>query len=138
MAHEFSPDQQVAYDGIGQWLEDPHAPQTAGLTGYAGCGKTTVVTRLAYDIKGIRYCAPTAQAASVLNRTLPDGNRATTAHRLLRNYGEPEDLLCQGCSAVVDEWPEDGNCKESKLPLDPKIEQAWNYWTKSREEFADL
>jgi len=114
----FSPDQQIAYDGILQWAKDPNSSQTAALTGFAGCGKTFVVASLATS-GNVHYCTPTAQAASVLNRMLPNGG-ATTAHRFLREYKKPPAIS-----------------KENTL-ADPFEEQKWEYRVKHYSEFTSL
>jgi exodeoxyribonuclease V len=147
-AQALSPDQQVAYDGIKAWLEDPNGKQTAGLTGYAGCGKTTVITRIAEEIGDIQYCAPTAQAVSVLNRKLTADRKAKTLHRFLRKYDLPKDPKCPSCditlgasimptgTLVATILPKCPNCK-FPIALE-KIQQTWNYTLRTANELAQV
>ena len=77
-----SEDQEVAYQTIAKWLATGtivHPKQTnpslLSLGGFAGCGKTTLVSALAKDFgNAIRFafCALSGRAASVLGKKLRD------------------------------------------------------------------
>lgn len=66
----FSPDQSRAFESLLRWALRPHGLLTFG--GYAGTGKTTLISELAREVgnKRIGFCAPTGRAASVLARKL--------------------------------------------------------------------
>lgn len=65
-----SDDQQVAVDGIRRWIASGPHGQVASLAGYAGCGKTFVVSMLAkeWEDNGTRvlFVSPTGKASLVL------------------------------------------------------------------------
>jgi exodeoxyribonuclease-5 len=71
---DLSPDQREAYSGILTWLNRGTATkQTLTFAGYAGTGKTTVVSVLANELLNqgqLAFCAYTGKASSVLARTL--------------------------------------------------------------------
>lgn len=65
-----SEDQQRAVEGIRRWIASNPAGQVASLAGYAGCGKTFVVSMLAkeWQDNGTRvlFVSPTGKASLVL------------------------------------------------------------------------
>jgi exodeoxyribonuclease V len=71
---DLSPDQRAAYDAITRWADDAHegdADQVLTLAGYAGSGKSTVVTIVSENLPPpIAFCAYTGKASSVLKRKL--------------------------------------------------------------------
>ena len=71
---DLSPDQLEAYNGIQTWLNrGTQTKQTLSLGGYAGSGKSTVVSVLAHELLKlgpIAFCSFTGKAASVLSRKL--------------------------------------------------------------------
>jgi len=77
---EFSPDQQRAIDEISAWLDT--RDKRLSLGGFAGTGKTTIISKLLQMVKGrtVRVCAPTGKAAAVLRNKNVD---ASTLHRLI-------------------------------------------------------
>jgi len=100
-----SPDQQEALDAVWGWYEDPHAPATLTLGGYAGTGKTTILRRFTDEAarRGLvtRTCAFTGKAVSVLESK---GIAATTLHRLIYTptsectlCGRPAKGFCKHC-----------------------------------------
>ena len=83
---ELSRDQRAAVDDIQHWWRHSKR-QVFHLAGYAGTGKTTLVTGLPEMMPGIRiqYAAFTGKAASVLRKR--GAENAVTLHSLL--YGAP-------------------------------------------------
>jgi exodeoxyribonuclease-5 len=87
---EFSSDQARAFERLLEWAHHPQGVLTFG--GYAGTGKTTLLSELGREMsnaKRIGFCAPTGRAASVLARKLKEagidlGDRHTcsTIHSL--------------------------------------------------------
>jgi len=77
---DLSPDQHEAYSGILTWLNrGTETKQTLTLAGFAGCGKTTVVSVLANELpQPLAFCAFTGKASSVLGRTLRSQGIETT------------------------------------------------------------
>jgi ATP-dependent exoDNAse (exonuclease V) alpha subunit len=84
-----NPQQQVAFDQLLQFLEDPDQ-EFFILKGYAGTGKTTLLQHLAsqLDQKGAVFSllAPTGRAASVLSAKT--GFNAKTLHSELYHFKE--------------------------------------------------
>lgn len=80
---DLSEDQRKVYDSMRDWLRRPSAMLTVG--GYAGTGKTTLLSRLIEDNPGVRFvCAAyTGKAANVLAQKLPDDVPVSTLHSLL-------------------------------------------------------
>lgn len=93
-----SEDQQVVYDTILKWLDDPRSVPTRefGLLttgGYAGTGKSTVLSKLVRDRGDLRFaCAAyTGKATGRLAMLLGDAAVTTsTIHRLIYNPVERE------------------------------------------------
>ncbi len=104
-----SEDQEVAYNTIAKWLSDggkvhpkQKNPQLLSLGGFAGTGKTTLVSTVAKEFgRAIRFafCALSGRAASVLGRKLQDqglrfedeSHYCGTIHRLIYRPIENED-----------------------------------------------
>ena len=79
----FSPDQQDAVDRIEQWLDTPSFNRgDLTLGGYAGSGKTTVISHLwpRFQAEGMLFMAPTGKAADVMRRK---GIKAVTIHQAI-------------------------------------------------------
>jgi len=73
--NDLSPDQRSAYNDITNWIRN----QDRGLLslgGYAGSGKSTLVSLVAEQVRSPAFCAFTGKATSVLRRKL---NRAGTS-----------------------------------------------------------
>jgi len=109
---QLSPDQQRALDAIDAWFQSDEQSLTMG--GYAGTGKTTIISHLLKQWKklDIAVCAFTGKAASVLRSKGVHG--ATTMHKLIY---EPVDY-CKNCMCVVN---------TVKVPVDeaePKAKQG--------------
>ena len=76
---DLSPDQRAAYDAIMRWVEanppvwdeDDESPsKILTLGGYAGSGKSTLVSLVAERVRLPAFCAYTGKATSVLRRKL--------------------------------------------------------------------
>lgn len=86
---EYSIDQQAALDSIWEWRASwPKAKQWFTLGGYAGTGKTTIISEL---LKGWRNVAVVAPTGKAVNRLKQCGvEEASTIHGLI--YRPWEDL----------------------------------------------
>lgn len=106
-----SPDQVRAVDRVLHWLEREPDRQTMSLAGYAGTGKTTVISHLIDRLPGrVIVAAPTGKAALRLRQK---GVRATTIHQLAYRFegedanGDPEftytGIKDAGALVIIDE-----------------------------------
>lgn len=88
---QLSEDQQSAYDTIRDWIGSNNEESTLSCGGYAGTGKTTLLSVLAKDkeIGPVAFVAYTGKAASVLGRKLREHNVVTRNKTL--NRGERDD-----------------------------------------------
>lgn len=85
---QWSPQQEMALAigqsfvaGVRRARRQPNNPKTCKIFGFAGTGKSTLVSHLVGDMDGVIYCAPTGKAAKVLRmKGCPD---AMTLHRAL-------------------------------------------------------
>lgn len=113
---QLSKQQEAAFAAVKAWFEDPNAPQTFRLFGYAGTGKTSIakqlVEALGIDREDYRFAAYTGKAASVLRSK--GCEPASTVHGLIYKFngtdheGKPEFDTCykktQGLRlAILDE-----------------------------------
>ena len=87
---DLSSDQRVAYDAITAWLNRSSATkQTLTLGGYAGTGKSALVSVLAHEMpKPMAFCAFTGKASSVLGRKLAAAGIATCSRVVFARGGE--------------------------------------------------
>jgi ATP-dependent exoDNAse (exonuclease V) alpha subunit len=71
-----SEDQQAAFDGIRRWVGSKPHGQAASLAGYAGCGKTFLVSMLAKEWQesgiDVLFVSPTGKASLVLRKQMAD------------------------------------------------------------------
>lgn len=67
---DLSVDQSAAYDSIMRWVGDTNAGGLLSLGGYAGSGKSTLVSLVANEIELPAFAAFTGKATSVLRRKL--------------------------------------------------------------------
>lgn len=82
---QLSGDQRAAYDEIMYWIDQPSS-DILTLGGYAGSGKSTLVSLVAEQIDLPAFCAYTGKAASVLRRKLRDAGIMTVGgQRVNRN-----------------------------------------------------
>jgi exodeoxyribonuclease-5 len=69
---DLSPDQHEVYNSVLSWLRHPTSePLTLG--GYAGTGKSTLVSLVAREVDLPSFCAYTGKASSILRRKLKAG-----------------------------------------------------------------
>lgn len=79
---EYSGDQQRALDAIWDWRDSwTSSRQYFTLGGYAGTGKTTIISAVMATWKNVAVCAPTGKAVNRLKQVGVDG--ATTIHGLI-------------------------------------------------------
>lgn len=76
--------QQIAANKLIAWYNDPNKKQVWTLAGYAGTGKSTLISyvlnELSINEDDYALCTPTGKAATVL---INKGSNATTIHRLI-------------------------------------------------------
>jgi exodeoxyribonuclease-5 len=95
-----SNDQRVAYDAIMKWIDGSRRGGVLSLGGYAGTGKSTLVSLVANQIELPSFCAFTGKATSVLRRKLGAAGTETCLAQRCRydSYGEPlpisDDPFC--------------------------------------------
>lgn len=83
---DLSPDQRSAYDAILTWLNrGADTKPTLTLAGYAGSGKSSVVSVLAHALPTPAFCAFTGKASSVLGRKLAEAGIATVNRCIKRD-----------------------------------------------------
>ncbi len=95
MLIELSPDQDLARKFIMDWYNSKSRPPYITLGGYAGTGKTTLITYLRRQLKvdhkklKVAFCAYTGKATQVLKRKLAEhnavhfGDEVRTIHSLI-------------------------------------------------------
>lgn len=86
---QLSNDQSAAYDAIMRWVNDPDHRDVLTLGGYAGTGKSTLVSLVAEQINLPAFCAFTGKATSVLRRKLRDAGIATVGAQRANRKGTP-------------------------------------------------
>jgi exodeoxyribonuclease V len=89
---DLSQDQIVAFDAILAWLAGSafQGKRTLSLGGFAGSGKSTVVSVLAHELLKLgplAFCAFTGKASSVLARKLLESSIATSPKTASRKLG---------------------------------------------------
>jgi len=91
---ELSPDQRSALDFITSWWRDSRSPYLR-FGGYAGTGKTTIITQLERALPRVRihYCAFAGKAVQVLRTKLTQEGVRTTEHTTIRGVPLERDLV---------------------------------------------
>ncbi len=94
MSIELSEDQQIAYDFFNKWLDKPKGVET--LAGYAGTGKSTVLSKILAERADIRFAAAayTGKAANNIAMRIggaPNVKSISTIHKLIYDAREDED-----------------------------------------------
>ena len=87
---DLSEDQTIAYDHVDTWLLKPNGKKVLTLGGYAGTGKTTLVSLIAKSgTRCVAFCAYTGKAANVLAQKLRASGvepaYCGTIHRMIYN-----------------------------------------------------
>jgi len=97
--NDLSPDQREAYNSIVNWVCGSHdEPAVLSLGGYAGSGKSTLVSLVAEQVALPAFCAYTGKAASVLRRKLKAAGIETVGVQRLDN--ESFDNLRPFCGTI--------------------------------------
>jgi exodeoxyribonuclease-5 len=121
---DLSPDQREVYSGVRRWLSSGTATKSVlTLGGYAGTGKSTVVSVLAHELPSpLAFAAYTGKASSGLGRKLQIAG-ITTVNRVRRGESRPycgtiHGLIYMPCpECMVEEQYEHtyvGKCREGK------------------------
>jgi exodeoxyribonuclease V len=76
--NDLSRDQLEVYESLLDWIHDPAGLSVLTMGGYAGTGKSTLVSLLAEQVELSAFCAYTGKASSVLRRKLRDAGMETT------------------------------------------------------------
>ena len=109
-----SDDQQIAVDGIRRWIASEPYGQVASLAGYAGCGKTFVVSMLAkeWQESGTRvlFVSPTGKASLVLRSQMLAAGVEADVMTIHKAIYEPPKETKEGL-----EWTRHG--KEISAPI---------------------
>jgi exodeoxyribonuclease V len=126
-----SNDQRAAYDAIMRWVDGADGGSLLSLGGYAGSGKSTLVSLVANQIELPAFSAFTGKATSVLRRKLRAAGTETCAaqRRRIGPDGEPlpisskpfcgtiHQLIYAACECrepeVVEEVDENGKMKKT-------------------------
>lgn len=87
--------QKKIIEKLGEWIADPDANKIFILNGYAGTGKTTLISAFVATLKQLRIkpilLAPTGRAAKVM--TQHTGEKASTIHKRIyrqKSLSDPE------------------------------------------------
>lgn len=90
---DLSNDQRTAYDAIMRWIASGSETNLLSLGGYAGSGKSTLVSLVANEVELPAFCAFTGKATSVLRRKLvAAGTAIASAEPRHSLYGVPKQL----------------------------------------------
>ena len=90
---QLSNDQRAVYDSIMRWTEQRTGMLTMG--GYAGSGKSTLISLVADRVELPAFCAYTGKATSVLRRKLAAAGIKTVGTQLRRREEEQQSLESQ-------------------------------------------
>lgn len=85
---ELSADQREAFNAIIGWIVDPTGHELLTLGGYAGTGKSTLVSLVAAQVDLPAFCAYTGKASSILRRNLAKAGIETTGAQRRGPSGE--------------------------------------------------
>lgn len=89
---DLSADQLEAYNSITRWMDDARDAQPLlTLGGYAGSGKSTLVSLVAEKVELPAFCAYTGKATSVLRRKLKAAGTATVGTQKRENGMQSTD-----------------------------------------------
>jgi exodeoxyribonuclease-5 len=98
--NDLSSDQRDAYDTIVRWVGGSHdEPAVLSLGGYAGSGKSTLVSLVAAQVDLPAFCAFTGKATSVLRRKLRAAGIVTVGAQK-RIEGVPFDYVSPFCGTI--------------------------------------
>ena len=136
--NDLSKDQRVAYDAIMKWADGGSGAPVLSLGGYAGSGKSTLVSLVAEQIELPAFCAFTGKATSVLRRKLQSAGTETCVAQRRKHGGDApsnkpfcgtiHQLIYAACECrepeVVEE--EDENGKMVKTFIYPEKDEDGN------------
>ena len=135
--------QRAAIDGIRQHLIEGRPERPYVLKGYAGTGKTTLVSEAICDMRAVLVLAPTHKAASVLRQKLPRVSgwmSIATIHKALGyttilNEETGEERFVRGGSALFPQLAERQNAGERVAVIVDEISMVGgDLWAQLREE----
>ena len=99
--HDLSPDQRVAYDRIIDWTRDQRGVEVMTCGGYAGSGKSTLVSLVAAQLPPpVAFVAYTGKASSVLGRKLREAGVYTVGPLRKNKDGTPSDDRRPFCGTI--------------------------------------
>lgn len=111
---DLSPDQLAAYNSIMGWVASPGSRNLLTLAGFAGSGKSTVVSLVAEKIKLPAFCAYTGKAASVLRRKLHLAGTQTVGTQKKSREGLPSSDSRPYCGTIHSLIYRPCDCREPK------------------------
>lgn len=135
---KLSNDQRAAYDVIMRWTEGgDDEPGVLSLGGYAGSGKSTLVSLVANNINLPAFCAYTGKATSVLRRKLSAAGTATVGAQRKSQDGFPSTDSRPFCGTIHSLIYAPCSCLEPKVvdvvkPCPKKGCEGETTWTGSR------
>lgn len=114
--NDLSPDQREAYNSIMSWVGDREVGEGGllSLGGYAGTGKSTLVSLVAHQVKLPAFCAYTGKATSVLRRKLAAAGTATIGTQP-RKDGLPSSDQRPYCGTIHSLIYRPCECREPKV-----------------------
>lgn len=110
---DLSPDQREAYDAIVGWMDDRDDQSVLTLGGYAGSGKSTLVSLVAEQCDLPAFAAYTGKATSVLRRKLRAAGTATVGAQP-RKDGIPSSDQRPFCGTIHSLIYRPCECREPK------------------------
>lgn len=113
--NDLSADQREAYNSIVQWSRAPGGRDTLTLGGYAGSGKSTLVSLVAKQIDLPAFCAYTGKATSVLRRKLTKAGMAVSGVQKKSRNGEVSSDPRPYCGTIHSLIYRPCDCREPKL-----------------------
>lgn len=120
--------QENAVSSIKSWFSADIGPQIFTLGGYAGTGKTTIISAIIEALGSrVQCCAPTGKAVSVLESKLPKGTPLSTIHSFLYQPVEVTEGDLQRAEAAYEQLKvlaaSDSSFKESLKASARRIEK---------------
>lgn len=112
---DLSPDQLSAYNAITRWISGGHdEPGVLSLGGYAGSGKSTLVSLIAAQVDLPAFCAYTGKATSVLRRKLAIAGTETVGTQRRSRDGEISSEVRPYCGTIHSLIYRPCDCREPK------------------------
>lgn len=112
---DLSPDQLEAYNAIIKWIRGGHdEPSVLSLGGFAGSGKSTLVSLIAEQVDLPAFCAYTGKATSVLRRKLTKAGTETVGTQRRSREGEVSSEARPYCGTIHSLIYRPCDCREPK------------------------